>query len=154
MKLDDETKEKIERLPYSLRFVLDYLLQAIDDIINGKCSEDKITNMAGNLKLNSEGKYSSDDLVNYDEAGKILGFGTTNRMGLKKLLDKHGIKQVLIKNNTCGFDRGEILALKDKCIREVQIRELKAKQKAYREKLREKARTISAEEYMAKRRKS
>lgn len=153
MKLDEETKEKIERLPFALKYITNYLLQAIDDLINGKCEEDKVANLAGSLKLNSEGKYSNEDLANYDEAGKMLGFGTTNRAGLKKLLDQNGIKQVKIKNNYCGFDRGEILALKDRKMREVQMRELKAKQKAYREKLKEKARTITAEEYMAKRRK-
>lgn len=154
MKLDYETKEKIERLPFVLKYITNYLLQAVDDLINGKCDEDKVANLAGNLKLNAEGKYSNEDLLNYDEAGKILGYGTTNRMGLKRLLDKHGVKQVKIKNNSCGFERSEIIAVKDKEIRGVQMRELKAKQKEYRQKLREKAETITKEEYMAKRRKS
>ena len=68
----------------------------------------------GTLNNNAKGRIGKEDVLNYYKAGNILGFGCTNRVGLKKLLDKHGIKQVKINNMRCGFLRSEIMSLKDK----------------------------------------
>lgn len=74
-------------------------------------------------------------MLNYDKAGEILGFGTTNRAGLKKLLDKNGIHEVIINNMKVGFRRDEIMLLKDKLNDEIRKRELKRKQKEQRQSL-------------------
>ena len=116
--LSPTAKESIDKLPFFMKYVINVLLDCIDNIINGKCDEDIIVSAMSTMNNNARGKYSNEDLMNYDEAGEVLGFGTTNRVGLKRLLDKHGIKQVVINNMKCGFRRDEILSLKDKlCIK-------------------------------------
>ena len=114
--LSATAQEKIDKLPFFMRYVIYKLVDCIDDIINGKCDEQILVNTMSTLENNANGRYSKEDLLNYDKAGESLGFGTTNRAGLKKLLDKHGIKQVVINNMKCGFRRDEIMALKDKLL--------------------------------------
>lgn len=112
--LNAATQEKIDKLPFFMKYVVCKLIDCIDDIVNNKCDEDVLLTTMSTLDNNAKGKFSNDDLMNYDQAGDALGFGTTNRVGLKRLLDKHGIKQVIINNMKCGFRRDEIMALKDK----------------------------------------
>lgn len=133
MELDDKSKEKLSKQPFIIRQCADYVMGILDKLINGDCDESEITSTMGTLNQNSEGRYSSNDLMNYDDAGKALGFGCTNRMGLKKLLDKHGIKQVIIKNNPVGFRKSEIMALCDKLNDEVRKREDKQRKKRLKE---------------------
>ena len=114
--LSATAQEKIDKLPLFMRYVIYKLVDCIDDIINGKCDEDILVSTMNTLENNAKGKFSNDDLMNYDQASEALGFGTTNRVGLKRLLDKHGIKQVVINNMKCGFRRDEIMALKDKLL--------------------------------------
>lgn len=112
--LSATAQEKIDKLPFFMKYVVSKLIDCIDDIVNNKCDEDVLLTTMNTLENNAKGKFSNDDLMNYDQAGDALGFGTTNRVGLKRLLDKHGIKQVIINNMKCGFRRDEIMALKDK----------------------------------------
>lgn len=132
MNLDNETKDKIDKLPLVMRQAVLYLLDAIDNMINGKCDESAVLSTMGTLNQNSKGKYSREDLMNYDQAGKALGFGCTNRTALKKLLDKHNIKQVEINNMKCGFRRDEIMALRDKLNEDIRNREIKRKNATYK----------------------
>lgn len=123
MNLDKETKDKIDKLPIVLKTIVNNMFDAIDNIINGKCDEETLTSTASTLNNNAKGRICNEDILNYDKAGKILGFGCTNRVGLKRLLDAHGIKQRTINNMKCGFLRSDILALKDKLIDDVNKRE-------------------------------
>lgn len=66
------------------------------------------------VQNNTNSRFSECDLLTYDKAGNLLGFGTTNRVGLKKLLDKNGIKQVTFGNTKVGFRRDEVMALKER----------------------------------------
>lgn len=118
-----------------MRYVIYKLVDCIDDIINGKCDEQLIVNTMSTLENNANSRYGKDDLMNYDKAGEALGFGSTNRTGLKKLLDKNGIHEVVINNMKVGFRRDEIMALKDKLDKEIRLRELKRKQKEQRQSL-------------------
>lgn len=118
-----------------MRYVIYKLVDCIDDIINGKCDEQILVNTMSTLENNANGRYSKEDLLNYDKAGESLGFGTTNRAGLKKLLDKNGIHEVVINNMKVGFRRDEIMALKDKLNEDIRKRELKRKQKEQRQSL-------------------
>lgn len=135
MELDEISKDKLAKQPFIMRKAVDYLMGVINTIINGDCNEEAVLSTMGTLNQNAQGKYSDDDLLTYDKACKILGFSVTNRIGLKRLLDKNGIKQVIIHNQPCGFRRDEIIALRDKIDKEVKERELKQKQKREREAL-------------------
>lgn len=125
--LTASAEEKIEKLPSVMRYVIHVLLDCIDNIINGNCDEDEIISTASTLNNNASGRYCKDDLLNYDKAGAILGFGSTNRIGLKRLLDKHNIKEVVINNMKVGFRRSEVMALRDKLNDEIRKREMRRK---------------------------
>ena len=112
---------------------VNYLLDAVDKIVNGECSEGTITSTMATLNNNASGRICKDDVLNYDKAGEILGFGATNRTGLKAVLDKYGIKQVVINNMRCGFLRSDIMALRDKLNEDIRKREAKRKRKEERE---------------------
>ena len=114
MNLDKETKDKIDKLPIVLKTIVNNMLDAIDNIINGKCDEETLTSTASTLNNNAKGRICNEDILNYDKGGKILGFGCTNRVGLKRLLDENGIKQQVVNNQKCGFLRSEIMALRDR----------------------------------------
>ena len=129
MKIDAETKEKIEELPISLRYIAKYLINAVDNIINGECNEKETISVMATLEENIKGRYHDEDLMNYDKAGNALGFGATNRNGLKNLLDINGIKQVKLNNMRCGFRRSEIMALAAKLDKERKEKELKRLEK-------------------------
>lgn len=133
MELNDKTKEKIDKLPIVLKMAVNYLLDMVDKIINGECNEDAVTSTIATLNNNAEGRICKDDVLNYDKAGDILGFGATNRTALKALLDKHGIKQVVINNMKCGFLRSDIMALRDKLNEDIRKREVKRKRKEEKE---------------------
>lgn len=123
--LSATAQEKIDKLPFFMRYVIYKLVDCIDDIINGKCDEQLIVNTMSTLENNASGRYSKNDLLTYDEAGKILGFGSTNRVGLKKLLDKNGIKQMSFGGTKVGFRRDEVVALKDRLCNEERNKRVK-----------------------------
>lgn len=133
MELSDKTKEKIDKLPIVLRMAVNYLLDMVDKIINGECNEDTVASTIATLNNNASGRVCKDDVLNYDKAGEILGFGATNRSGLKVVLDKYGIKQVVITNQRCGFLRSDIMALRDKLNEDIRKREAKRKRKEEKE---------------------
>ena len=132
MNLDQETKDKIDKLPFMLKTAAHYLLDALDNIINGNCSEDAVTSTIGTLNNNASKRYGKHDLLTYEKASDILGFGR-NLVGLKALLDKHGIKQQVINNQKCGFLRSEVMALNDKLLEERKAKEYKRKSKEEKE---------------------
>lgn len=80
MLLNEETQEKVNKLPIVLKTAVNTLLECIDQIINGKCNEEVITSTMGTLHNNAKSRYGNNDVLNYDQAGKMLGFGTTNRV--------------------------------------------------------------------------
>lgn len=131
MLLNEETQEKVNKLPIVLKTAVNTLLECIDQIINGKCNEEVITSTMGTLHNNAKSRYGNNDVLNYDQAGKMLGFGTTNRVGLKKLLDKNGIKEVKIGNTKIGFRRDELQALCDKIHEDVIKRNRKRERKIF-----------------------
>lgn len=112
--LSATAQEKIEKLPFFMRYVIYKLVECIDDIINGKCDEETLVSTLSTINNNANGRYGKEDLMYYDEAGKTLGFGATNRIGLKRLLDRNGIKEVKIGSLKVGFKRSEIMLLRDK----------------------------------------
>lgn len=118
MKFTEEEQEKINKLPVLLKMAFSTLVNALKSVINGDCDESTLANVMTTVSQNSMGRYSTEDLVNYEQAAKILGISTTNRSKLKLTLDLHGIKQVTIHNQRVGFRRDEVLALKNKLYKE------------------------------------
>lgn len=111
MLVTQETKDKIDKLPLPLRVASNMLLDCLENIIDGKCNPDEVVNTIGTLEQNAKGKYSNEDLMNYDKACDALGYTRTNRVGLKRVLDKHDIKQVTMNGHRVGFPKSKIEAL-------------------------------------------
>lgn len=109
--LTKETQEKIDKLPLPLRMACDMLLGALYKLINNECSTEEVLHTVSSVNEHAQGKYSDDELVNYDDACKILGYTITNRVGLKRELDRHNIRQVIMNGHRVGFPKHEVEAL-------------------------------------------
>lgn len=114
MEFTEEEKKKIDKLPVVLRMALDTLVNAVRKILNDECDESIATNTMATVNANAQSRFADEDLVNYEEAAKILGLSVTNRMRFKSIMNKHNIRQVVIHNQKVGFRRDEILALRTK----------------------------------------
>lgn len=111
MLITQETQDKIDKLPIPLRMAANALLNALENLIGNKCDNEEILRTMSDFNDYAQGRYGEEDLVNYDEACDILGYTRTNRIGLKRELDKNGIKQVVINNQRIGFPRHKVEAL-------------------------------------------
>ena len=114
MTFSKDEEQKIKSLPLILRTAVDTLVGIINKILNNECNEDEVADTMATLNANSDSRYANEDLVNYDQAAKILGVSVTNRLKLKSLLDANGIKQVVMHNQKIGFKRSELMALRTK----------------------------------------
>lgn len=114
MEFTEEERNKIEKLPTIFRIVLEALCGAIKRIIDGDCDEETITNTMATIDANSQRRYADDDLVNYEQAARILGLSVTNRMRFKHIMNRYGVKQVVMHNQKIGFLRSEVLVVKNK----------------------------------------
>ena len=114
MTFNEDEEKKIKSLPLVLRLAVDALVGVIKKILNNECNEDEVTDTMATLNANSDSRYANEDLVNYDQAAKILGVSVTNRLKLKSLLDANGVKQVVMHNQKIGFKRSELMALRTK----------------------------------------
>ena len=114
MTFNEDEENKIKSLPLVFRLAVDMLVCVIKKILNNECNEDEVTDTLATLNANADSRYSNEDLVNYDQAAKILGVSVTNRLRLKSLLDANGVKQVVMHNHRIGFKRSEVMALRTK----------------------------------------
>ena len=114
MTFNEDEEKKIKSFPLVLRLAVDALVGVIKKILNNECDEDEVTDTMATLNANSDSRYANEDLVNYDQAARILGVSVTNRVKLKLLLDLNGIKQVVMHNQRVGFKRSQIMALRTK----------------------------------------
>ena len=114
MTFSEDEERKIKSLPLILRLAIDTLLGVLKKILNDECDEDEVADTMATLNANANSRYANEDLVNYDQAAKILGLSVTNRLRLKSLLDANGVKQVVMHNQKIGFKRSEIMALRTK----------------------------------------
>ena len=114
MTFSEDEERKIKSLPLILRLAIDMLLGVLKKILNDECDEDEVADTMATLNANANSRYANEDLVNYDQAAKILGLSVTNRLRLKSLLDANGVKQVVMHNQKIGFKRSEIMALRTK----------------------------------------
>ena len=114
MKFSEDEERTIKSLPLVFRIAVDMLVGVIKKILNNECNEDEVTDTMATLNANADSRYANEDLVNYDQAAKILGVSVTNRIRLKSLLDANGVKQVVMHNQKIGFKRSELMALRTK----------------------------------------
>ena len=114
MKFSEDAEQKITSLPLVFRLAVDMLVGVIKKILNNECDEDEVTDTMATLNANYDSRYANEDLVNYDQAAKILGVSVTNRIRLKSLLDANGVKQVVMHNQKVGFKRSELMSLRTK----------------------------------------
>ena len=89
-----------------IQFAINTLNEALRQLENDECDEDKILMSLSKLSNENSGKYDQNSFVTYDEAMRILN--VKNRNALKRILDKHGIKQHKIGNVKVGFLRTDI----------------------------------------------
>ena len=114
MKFSEDEENKIKSLPLVLRLAVDTLVGVIRKILNNECDEDEVTDTLATLNANADSRYADEDLVNYDQAAKILGVSVTNRIRLKSLLDANGVRQVVMHNHRIGVKRSDVMALRTK----------------------------------------
>lgn len=114
MTFNEDEEKKIKSLPLVLRIAIDTLMGVIKKILNNECNEYEVADTMATLNANANSRYANEDLVNYDQAAKILGVSVTNRLRLKSLLDANGVKQVVMHNQRIGFKRSEVMALRTK----------------------------------------
>ena len=114
MTCSEDEEKKIKSLPLVFRLAVDMLVGLIKKILNNECDEDEVTDTMATSNANADSRYANEDLVNYDQAAKILGVSVTNRLRLKSLLDANGVKQVVMHNQKIGFKRSELMALRTK----------------------------------------
>lgn len=132
MELSERDNEKFNKLSPMMKVFGKTLLNGIDRLINGECSEEEIAQtsaMIGNMGTNYK---CPEDYLTVDKAMKILGFGQ-NRQGCINLLKKNGIPNEKFNNVPIGYNRTKVLALKAKIDDEIRKRQLKQEQKKKRE---------------------
>lgn len=150
MEFTEEEKQKISKLPKIFQMGIEYLKDVMATIIRGDCDESTMLNSMGTLNQNAQGRYSDADLCTYDDAAKAMGFPVTARKQVSQLLFNHGVRPIVIKNRKMGFNRFQVLALRDKLHGEIYLREQKrqatiAKTKAKEKILKKKLEAINSE---------
>lgn len=111
MLITQETQDKIDKLPLPLRVASNMLLDCLKNMVDNKCDVEEVQRTVEKAQLHAQGKYSPEELVNYDDACRILGYSVNNRTGLKRFLDKNGVKQVVLNGHSVGFPRYQVEAL-------------------------------------------
>lgn len=91
------------------------ILKIIENKIkNNECSDDYILNVASKINAEMNGYIREDELLNYDQAMKMLGI--SNRNVFNKICKDNKVENIKIKNVHVGFRKNDIecLALKIK----------------------------------------
>lgn len=112
--LTEDAKQKLAELPLVLRTGAKMLVDGLQSIFGGNCNEDEMASLVVRAETNARGKYSDDELVTYDEAGRILGI--KNRNKLRATLNKFNVEQHTLTNHKCGFPREQVLVVRNKLL--------------------------------------
>lgn len=110
-KIFNESKKANKNSP-TMKYIITLLKQVIKDIRDGKCSEEELVEALMRFNPETRGYVREDMYLNYDEAGKMLGFGW-NRNKLNDLCKLYGIKNHRFNNAHIGFDKREIEKLQE-----------------------------------------
>lgn len=112
--LTEEAKQKLTELPLVLRTGANVLIDGLNSIFGGNCNEDEVASLVVRAETNARGKYSDDELMTYDEAGRTLGIKDRNK--LRATLTKYGVEQHKLNNHKCGFPREQVLVVRNKLL--------------------------------------
>lgn len=116
MLITEETQRRIDNMPLPFRIVCNALLDCLENVLGYKykCNTEELVKIVSDLEQNAKGKYCNQDLVNYDQACDMLGYTRTNRVALKRELDRNGIQQVTINGHRVGFPKKDVERLASK----------------------------------------
>lgn len=112
--LTEEANQRLSELPLVLRTGAKMLIDGLQSIFGGNCNEDEVASLVVRAETNARGKYSDDELVTYDEAGRILGIKSRNK--LRETLSKYGVEQHTLSNHKCGFPREQVLVVRNRLL--------------------------------------
>lgn len=113
MYFDEVENDKISKLSPFMKIVFNTLHRWINQLLNGDCDEDTISDAASKINSSTTGYVHEDDYVTLDEAMRILNFGQ-NRVGCLSLMRRNGIKCEKFNNLSIGYNRDKVVALKKK----------------------------------------
>lgn len=122
MEFSEDDKKKLSKLGVTTRIVANAVLDGLNMLINGKCSDEDLTNLATKAENVSKGYFMKEDFVSFEECMRILSFGQ-NRVGCLKFLNENGLKCEKINNKPIGYRKDKVLELKRKYIDDVEKRE-------------------------------
>lgn len=112
----EKTTTNQHNLSMIKRIALEILKNIENKIRNDECSDDYMLNMASKISAEMNGYIREDELLNYDQAMKMLGI--SNRNVFNRICRKHKVENIKIKNVHVGFRKKDIecliLKLKDK----------------------------------------
>ena len=124
----DIIKGEIDKLSPIRRIVFETVFSRIFDLFSSDCSEDELASAVNSLEKVSSEYVKPSDYYNYDEAMEELEYGS-NRAGFVALMKKHGIKSRQFKGHKIGFNKAEILALKNELKEDFKRRQKKLNKK-------------------------
>lgn len=110
----EKTTTNQHKLSIIKKIALDILKNIENKIMNDECSDDYMLNMASKVNAEMNGYIREDELLNYDQAMKMLGI--SNRNVFNKICKDNKVENIKIKNVHVGFRKNDIecLALKIK----------------------------------------
>lgn len=103
----EENKKQKSPILQEIRRILAEGIKRID---NDECSEAQAIGMMSRFNSESKGFIDKKSTVNYDEAMRMLNIHNRNKF--QQLCKNHGIEQVRINNQPCGFLVSEIESIK------------------------------------------
>lgn len=121
--------ERFKNLPPSGRALVKTLLDIVEQILSGRCDEEKIENVSRRVNPDMKGYKCEDDYVTIDEGMRIMHYNR-NRNGFCNLMKKYGIPNETFNNIKIGYNRNRLVDLKhklDEDFRKRKMREAKLK---------------------------
>lgn len=109
-----------EKLSMIKRIVIGLLDKVKQQVIDGECTDEELTDALTKFHPQAHGYVKEDDFVNYDQALKILGL-SNNRTKLHNLCKAYGIKNVKFNNASIGFPKKDIERLAE-VLKEEQLK--------------------------------
>lgn len=133
--MDTKRKEKLKALTPAMRMAYRLLRNAAQELLDGECSEEEVSDALSRIAPSSHGYKREEDYATIDEGLRILGMGQ-NRVGFCNLMKRYGIVNEKFNSVHIGYNKQKILAVKHKQEELYQkrlaaIRERKRKERQY-----------------------
>ena len=104
-------KEELNSLPPALRMAYKLLRNAAEELLDGECSEEEVSDALSRISPSSHGYKREEDYATIDEGLRILGMGQ-NRVGFCNLMKRNGIINEKFNSVHIGYNKPKILAVK------------------------------------------